>query len=55
MTIPKSGLRFGLKIEKTTILEVSDRQIFFFVKNKLVVVFFGVKFTGNYYAVAVIP
>ena len=54
-SITKSGLRFGLKIAKTTILGVSEGQIFFFfVKKKLIIVFFGVKFTGEYYDVTII-
>ena len=54
ISIPERGLRFGLKIAKTTILVVSDRQ-FFFRGKRLIVVFFGVKFTGDYYDFAIIP
>ena len=51
-SIPKRGLRSGPKIAKTTILAMSERN-FFFRKKKLFVVFFGVKFTENYYDVAI--
>ena len=34
---------------------VGQTKIFFFVKNKLIVVFFGVKLAENYYAVGAIP
>ena len=30
------------------------RNFFFFVEKKLIVVFFGLKLTGDYYAVAII-
>ena len=53
-SIPKRSLRFDLKIAKTTILGVTERQIFFFVKKKLFIEFFGVKFTEEYYDVAII-
>ena len=53
-SIPKRGLRFGLKIAKTTIFGVSEGQIFFFCEKKLIIVFFGVKFTGEYCDVTII-
>ena len=34
---------------------VMSAGIFFFVEKKLIIVFFGVKFTGDYHNVAVIP
>ena len=39
-SIPERGLRFGLKIAKTIILGVSDRQFFFFVETKVDCSFF---------------
>ena len=50
-SIPERGLRFGLKITKTTILGCRT-EFFFFVEKKLIVVFFGVKFNGDYRNVA---
>ena len=38
---------------KTTILAMSEKIFFFFRKKKLFVVFFRVKFTENYYDVAI--
>ena len=51
--IHKRGLSSGPKIAKTTILAMSEKNYFFFKKRKLFVVFFGVKFTDNYYYVAI--
>ena len=45
--------RFGLKIGKRPFWDVGPN--FFFVEQKLTLVFFGVKFTGDYLSVAVIP
>ena len=53
LSIPERGLRFGRKIAKTTIW--GCRTVFFFVEKKLIIVFFGVKFTGDYHNVAIIP
>ena len=55
ISIPERGLRFGLKIAKTTISGVSDRQFFFSWKKSLIAAFFGVKFTEDYYAFTIIP
>ena len=51
---PERGLRFGLKIGKRPFWDVGP--IFFFLwKKKLIIVFFGVKFNGDYRNVAIIP
>ena len=52
-SIPERGLRFGLKIAKTTILGCRT-EFFFLWKIKLTIVFFGVKFTGDYRNFAII-
>ena len=49
-SIPES---FGLKIAKMTILGCRTK-IFFFVVKKLIIVFFRVKYTGDYRDVAII-
>ena len=54
ISIPERGLRFGLKIAKTTIFRCRT-ELFFLWKKKLIIVFFGVKFTGDYRNVAIIP
>ena len=53
-SIPESGLRFDLKIDKRPFWDVR-RNFFFLWKNKLTIVFFGVKFTRDYRNVAIIP
>ena len=54
MSIPERGLRFGLKIGKRPICDVG-RNFFFLFKRKFIIVFFGVKFIGDYRNVAIIP
>ena len=51
--IPERGLRFGLKIGKRPFSDVG-RNFFFLWKKKLILVFFGVKFDGDYRDVAII-
>ena len=53
-SIPERGLRFGLKIGKRPFCDVG-RNFFFLWKIKLIIVFFGVKFTGDDRNVAIIP
>ena len=53
-SIPERGLRFDLKIGKRPFCDVG-RNIFFLWKRKFIIVFFGVKFTGDYRNVAIIP
>ena len=52
ITIPEKGFRFGLKIGKRPFWDVG--RIFFLWEKKLTIVFFEVKFTGDYRNVAVI-
>ena len=52
-SIPERGLRFGLKIGKRPLWDVG-RNFLFCGKKKLITVFFGVKFTGDYRDVAII-
>ena len=52
ISILERGLRFGLKIGKRPFWDVG-RNFFFLSKTKLIVVFFGVKFTGDYRDVAI--
>ena len=47
------GLSFDLKIAKWPFWDVGRNL--FFVEKKLIIVFFGVKFTGDYHNVAIIP
>ena len=54
ISIPERGLRFDLKIDKRPFWDVG-RNFFSLWKMKLIVVFFGVKFTGDYHNVAIIP
>ena len=50
------GLRFGLKIAKTTIFGRRMEFFFFFLfKRKFIIAFFGVNFTVDYPNVAIIP
>ena len=51
-SITESGLRFDLKIDKRPFWDVG-RNFFFFVEKNLIVVFFGVKFTGDSRNVAI--
>ena len=52
-SIPERGLRFGLKIGKRPFWGVG--RIFFFLwEKKLTIVFFAMKFTGDYRNVAII-
>ena len=51
ISIPERGLRFGLKIGKRPFWDVG-RNFFFLWKKTLIIVFFGVKFTGDYRNVA---
>ena len=53
-SISVRGLRFGFKIGKRPFSDVA-RNFFFLWKKKLIIVFFGVKFTGDYRNVAIIP
>ena len=53
-SIPERGLRFGLKIGKRPFCDVGRNFFFFWGEKKLVIVFFGVKFTGDYRNVAII-
>ena len=53
-SIPDRGLRFGLKIGKLSFWDVGRNFFFFLWKKKLIIVFFGVKFTGDYRNVAII-
>ena len=50
---PKRGLKFGLKIGKRPFWDVG-RKFFFLWKKKLIIEFFGVKFTGDSRDVAII-
>ena len=52
-SIPERGLRFDLKIGKRPVCDVGRK--FFFVGKNLIVLFIGVKFTGDYCNVATIP
>ena len=52
-SIPERGLRFDLKIDKRPFWDVG-RNFFFLWKKKLTIVFFGVKFTGDYRNVAIL-
>ena len=54
MLIPERGLRFGLKSRIRPFSDVG-RNFFFLWKKKFIIVFFGVKFTGDYHNVAIIP
>ena len=51
---PKGGLRFGLKIGKRPFWDVERNFFFFLWKKKSIIVFFGVKSTGDYRNVAII-
>ena len=53
IAIPERGFKFGLKIGKRPFWDVG--RIFFLWKKKLFIDFFGVKFTGDYRDVAIIP
>ena len=53
ISTPERGFSFGLKIGKQPFWDVGRN--FFFVEKKLIVVFFGVKFTGDCHNVAIIP
>ena len=53
-SLPDSRLRFGLKSGKLSFWDVGRNFFFFLWKKKLIVVFFGVKFTGDYRNVAII-
>ena len=53
-SIPERGLRFDLKIDKRPFWDVG-RNFFFFVGKKVDHSLFGVKFTGDYRNVAIIP
>ena len=53
LLIPERGLGFRLKIAKTTILGCRT-EFFVLFKRKFFIVFFGVKFTGDYCDVAII-
>ena len=52
-SFPERGLRFGLKIRKRPFSDVW-RNFFFFMEKKLIIVFFGVEFTGDDRNVAII-
>ena len=52
ITIPERRFRFALKIGIRPFWDVG--RIFFLWKKKLTIVFFGVKFTGDYRNVAII-
>ena len=52
-SIPDSRLRFGLKTGKLSFCDVG-RNFFVFVEKKLIIVFFGAKFSGDYRNVAII-
>ena len=51
--IPERGFRFGRKIGKRPFWHLG-RNFLFCGKKKLITVFFGVKFTGDYREVAII-
>ena len=51
---PERGFRFGSRSENDH-FGMSDGIFFFLWKKKLIIVFFGVKFTGDYRNVAIIP
>ena len=53
-SIPERGLRFGLKIGKRPFWDVGP-NFFFLWKEKLTIGFVGVKLTGDYRNVAIIP
>ena len=53
-SIPERGLRFDLKIDKRPFWDVG-RNFFSLWKKKFTIRFFGVKFTGDYRNVAIIP
>ena len=52
-SIPERGLRFDLKIDKRPFWD-AGRNFFFFLEKKVIIVFFGVKFTGDYRDLAII-
>ena len=52
-SITERGLRFDLKIDKRPFWDVG-RNFFFLLKKKLIVAFFGMKFTGDSRNVAII-
>ena len=54
-SIPERGFRFGLKIGNRPFWDVGRNFFFFSWKKKLIIVFFKVKFTGDYRSVAIIP
>ena len=49
------GLSGSLSNLENDLFGMSDGIFFFFVEKKLIIVFFGVKFTGDYRNVAIIP
>ena len=53
-SIPERGLRFGFKIGKRPFWDVGRNFFFFLWKKKLITVFIGVEFTGDYRDVAII-
>ena len=53
ISIPERRLWFGLKMENDHFGMLDG--IFFFLEKKLIIVFFGVKFTGDYRNVEIIP
>ena len=53
-SILERGFRFCLKIAKTTIFGCRT-EYFFLWNKKLITMIFGVKFTGDYHNVAIIP
>ena len=53
-SIPDSRVRFGLKTGKLSFCDVGPNFFFFLWKTTVIIVFFGVKFTGEYRNVAII-